>query len=405
MKNFHDAIDMLQEPFEQFFELLEPCACCIIADKHIAWVADTARKFQIPRIIFDGMSCLTLLCSHNLRISKVHESVPDSKPFILPGLPHRIELTKALLPILFNAGSAELRKFLNRARAAESEAYGVVINSFEELEPRYVDEIQKAKGDKVWCIGPLSLCNKDNLDKSQRGNKPAINENQCLMWLDEQEPGSVVYACLGSFDRLTTPQLIELALGLEGSKRPFVWVIKGGRKAGEIEKWVEENRFEERTKGRGLLIRGWAPQVLILSHRAVGAFLTHCGRNSTLEGVCAGVPMLTWPMFAEQFLNEKLVVQVLDIGISVGAQGVRPLFEEDKCNELVEREAIKDAVEKVMGERIHGEERRKRARVLGEMAKKAIEEGGSSYLNTRLLIQDVMKLVNHKDSTQKHSRS
>ncbi|THG03105.1 hypothetical protein TEA_002911 [Camellia sinensis var. sinensis] len=224
------------------------------------------------------------------------------------------------------------------------------------------------------------------------------------MWLDEQEPGSVVYACLGSFDRLTTPQLIELALGLEGSKRPFVWVIKGGRKAGEIEKWVEENRFEERTKGRGLLIRGWAPQVLILWHRAVGAFLTHCGWNSTLEGMCAGVPMLTWPMFAEQFLNEKLVVQVLDIGISVGAQGVRPLFEEDKCKELVEREAIKDAVEKVMGERIHGEERRKRARVLGDMAKKAIEEGGSSYLNTRLLIQDVMKLVNHKDSTQKHSR-
>ncbi|GMP84821.1 hypothetical protein CsSME_00038196 [Camellia sinensis var. sinensis] len=204
MKNFHDAIDMLQEPFEQLFELLEPCPCCIIADKHISWVADTARKFQIPRIIFDGMSCLTLLCSHNLRISKVHESVPDSKPFILPSLPHRIELTKALLPILFNAGSSELQKFLNRARAAESEAYGVVINSFEELEPRYVDGIRKAKGDKVWCIGPLSLCNKDNLDKAERGNKPAINENQCLMWLDEQKPGSVVYACLESFDCLNS---------------------------------------------------------------------------------------------------------------------------------------------------------------------------------------------------------
>ncbi|KAF5941359.1 hypothetical protein HYC85_022526 [Camellia sinensis] len=153
----------------------------------------------------------------------------------------------------------------------------------------------------------------------------------------------------------------------------------------------EENRFEERTNGRGLLIRDWAPQVLIVAPGCGGVFDTLRVEFDTGRGVCR--------------CADANVADVLDIGISVGAQGVRPLFEEDKCKELVEREAIKDAVEKVMGERIHGEERRKRARVLGEMAKKAIEEGGSSYLNMRLLIQDVMKLVNHKDSTQKHSRS
>ncbi|KAF5941361.1 hypothetical protein HYC85_022528 [Camellia sinensis] len=404
MKNFYDAIDMLQEPFEQLIEELKPCPCCIIADKHIAWAADTARKFQIPRIIFDGMSCLTLLCSHNLQISKVHESLSESEPFDLPGLPDRIEVTKALLRMLFNVGSSVQQKFMERARAAEVGAYGVVINSFEELEPRYVDEIRKAKGDKVWCIGPLSLCNKDNLDKAQRGNKAAIDENKCLMWLDEQEPGSVVYVCLGSLGRLTPPQLIELALGLEGTKRPFVWVIRGGGNEGEIEKWVEEDGFEERTKGRGLLIRGWAPQLLILSHWAVGAFLTHCGWNSTLEGVCAGVPLITWPMFAEQFLNEKLVVQILEIGVSVGVEKVGNIFGEDKCKKLVERETVEEVVEKVMDEGIEGEERRKRAKVLGEMAKRVIE-GGSSYLNMKLLIEDVMKQVNHKESMQEHSGS
>ncbi|GMP59758.1 hypothetical protein CsSME_00022911 [Camellia sinensis var. sinensis] len=221
VKNFLVAVRMLQEPFEKF-EALQPCPSCIIGDKYIAWVTDTARKLHIPRINFDGMNYFTLLCSHNVHIPKVHESVSESEPFELP--------------------------------AADAEAFGVVINSFEELEPRYVDWYGKVKGDKVWCIGPLSLCNKNNLDKAQRGNKAVIDENQCLKWLNEQEPGSVVYACLGSLSRLTAPQLIKLGLGLEASKRPFVWVIRDTSRASEIEKWVEEDGFEERTKGRGLVV-------------------------------------------------------------------------------------------------------------------------------------------------------
>ncbi|KAA0031313.1 scopoletin glucosyltransferase-like [Cucumis melo var. makuwa] len=73
-------------------------------------------------------------------------------------------------------------------------------------------------------------------------------------------------------------------------------------------------------EGKGIIIRGWAPQVLILDHPAVGGFITHCGWNSTLEGVVAGVPMVTWPVAAEQFYNEKLVTEVLKIGVGVGVQ-------------------------------------------------------------------------------------
>ncbi|KAL7170302.1 hypothetical protein ACSBR2_035218 [Camellia fascicularis] len=167
IRNFFVAICLLQEPFDQLFKALEPSPSCIIADKSIAWVADTAHKFQILRIIFDGMSCFTLLRINNLHITKVHESVSESEPFEFPGLPDKIQLTKSQLPTLINPGSLlDMQDFWVKIQAMEVEAYGVVINSFEELELRYVDGYQKVKGDKVWCIGLLSLCNKDNLDKA-----------------------------------------------------------------------------------------------------------------------------------------------------------------------------------------------------------------------------------------------
>ena len=152
--------------------------------------------------------------------------------------------------------------------------------------------------------------------------------------------------------------------------------------------------FEERVKDRGLIIRGWAPQVLILSHPSVGGFLTHCGWNSTLESVCAGVPMITWPQFAEQFINEKLVVQVLGTGVGVGVDSVVHVGEEDMSGVKVKREDVKKAIEKAMDDGIEGHERRKRAKELGKIASNAIKEGGSSYLNLTMLIQDIMHYAN-----------
>ncbi|KAL4605642.1 hypothetical protein ACB092_09G044900 [Castanea dentata] len=377
-RNFFDAVSKLQKPPEQLLEEMEPSPSCIIADKNLAWTGDIASKFHIPRILFDGTSCSNLLCCHNILASKVNESatVSDLEPFVVPGLPDRIELTRAQI---------------SKINASEEGAYGVVVNSFVDLEPEYVKGYRKAYGDKVWCIGPVSLSNKADLDKAQRGNKSSIDENQCLKWLDLWPQNSVVYACLGSLSRLTLLQLIELGLGLEACDQPFIWVIRED-KNGEIEKWIIEDGFEERTRGRGgLLIRNWAPQVLIFSHPAIGGFLTHCGWNSMLEAVCAGVPMVTWPMFADQFFNEKLVVQVLKIGERVGAEIAVPLGDEEKFGVLVKREEVRDALGKIMTEGKETEDRRERARKLAEMAKIAIE-GGSSYLDIALLIEDIRKL-------------
>ncbi|KAA8516602.1 hypothetical protein F0562_016892 [Nyssa sinensis] len=398
-QNFFVATSMLQQEVEQVFEELKPPPSCIISDMGLPWTTDVAQKFQIPRIVFHGTCCFSLLCSHNVLMSHVLDNITsDSEYFVVPGLPDRIELTKAQLPGSMNAkSSGSLKDVRDKIRMADKATYGIVVNTFEELEPDYVREYRKAKGEKVWCVGPVSLCNKDNLDKIERGSKASIDGEECLKWLDSWEPSSVVYASLGSLCRLTPPQMVELGLGLEASNRPFIWVIS--KKSDELEKWILEEKFEERIKGRGLLIHGWAPQVLILSHSAIGGFLTHCGWNSTLEGVCVGVPMITWPLFAEQFCNEKLVLHILKIGVGIGVEVPVRWGEEEKVGVLVKQDDVKKAIDRLMDAGEEGEERRKRATELGVRSKRAIEEGGTSHLNVTLLIQDIMAQANDKQSS------
>ncbi|KAF4403321.1 hypothetical protein G4B88_007967 [Cannabis sativa] len=392
--SFFIALNELQQPIEQVVSELKPRPSCIIADKHLPWTAEIATKFGIPRVLFDGMSCFSLLCNHMIRKSQVHLSVPMSVPFVVPGMPDHLEFTRNQLAADLYPNLEFGQKFHDRIRESEEGADGFLVNSFEELEWKYVEGYRKEKVGKAWCIGPVSLFNKTKLEVAQRGNNPAgaVDEKQCTEWLDSWPKSCVVYACLGSVSRLLIPQMIELGVALEASNKPFIWVIRGYDQEEEIEKWISESGFKERTKSRALLIFGWAPQVLILSHSSVGGFLTHCGWNSTLEGITYGKPMITWPMFAEQFYNQKLIVQVLKVGESVGPKFVVPYGREEEFGVFVLSKDILEAIEKVMAQDKEGEERRERVKRLSDMAQKAIEEGGSSYLDMKLFIEDIRNL-------------
>ncbi|GLT93491.1 hypothetical protein SLE2022_112810 [Rubroshorea leprosula] len=391
LRRFYTALEMLQEPLERLLEQQKPAPSCIISDKCLSWTSKTAEKFNVPRIVFHGMGCFSLLCSHNVKLHNTHLTVAsDSEPFQVPGIPFKVEFTRAQLPGAF-VKLPDLDDVRDKMKEAEMSSFGVVVNSFKELEHGCMEEYEKAIKKKVWCIGPVSLCNKKGLDKFERGNKASINEKQCLEWLDSMKPRSVTYASLGSLCRLVPSQLIELGLALEASKQPFIWAVKTND---ELEKWFSEHKFAERIKGRGLLIKGWAPQVLILSHPAIGAFLTHCGWNSTIEAVCAGVPMITWPLFAEQFFNEKLIVEILNIGVRVGVEVPVRWGDEEKVGVLVNKDVIVEAIGLVVNGGEEGEARRIRANELAEKAKKAMGEGGISYLNMSGLIQDILEQVN-----------
>ncbi|CAK8543949.1 unnamed protein product [Lathyrus sativus] len=392
--DFFNSSKFLQQEAEKIFEELIPSPSCIISDARLPYTINIARKFNIPRISFVGTGCFYLLSMHNLHVSNMMQTMANNpyEYFDLPGFSEKYEINISQVGLGLKGEAWE--QFSSDILEAEMGSYGVIVNSFEELESGFVKDYKKVKNDKVWCIGPVSLSNTDCLDKFQRGQNNinvSVDEWIHLKWLDSQKPRSVIYACLGSLCNLTLPQMIELGLALEATKRPFIWVIRKVNHLEALEKWIEESGFEGRIDGRGIVIKGWAPQLLILSHPSVGGFLTHCGWNSTIEAICAGVPMVTWPLFADQFLNEILIVKILKVGLSIGVKSPMKWGEEEETSVLVKKEDIERGIERLMDMTNESDERRKRIREFGEIAKKAVEKGGSSHTNVVLFIQDVMK--------------
>ena len=299
-------------------------------------------------------------------------------------------MTRSQLPVFLRTPS----QFPDRVRQLEEKSFGTFVNSFHDLEPAYAEQVKNKWGKKAWIIGPVSLCNRTAEDKTERGKLPTIDEEKCLNWLNSKKPNSVLYVSFGSLLRLPSEQLKEIACGLEASEQSFIWVVRN------IHNNPSENKengngnflpegFEQRMKetGKGLVLRGWAPQLLILEHVAIKGFMTHCGWNSTLESVCAGVPMITWPLSAEQFSNEKLITEVLKIGVQVGSR--EWLSWNSEWKDLVGREKVESAVRKLMVESEEAEEMTTRVKDIAEKAKRAVEEGGTSYADAEALIEEL----------------
>ncbi|XP_020251591.1 scopoletin glucosyltransferase-like [Asparagus officinalis] len=378
---FVRCFEGLGEPFGNILKQTLPD--CLVTDMFFPWTADVAEEHGIPRLLFHGSNFFSQCVSDSIAKSKILESLSlDEESFVVPGLPHNIILRRPMVPD-FNKWAPPLAELFQKVKACEPKNYGTVMNTFYELEPEYADYYRDVMGIKAWTIGPLSLCNKDIIDKSIRGKETSMDIEFCLKWLDSKKPCSVVYVCFGSLTDFTTSQLQEIALGLERSNHPFVWVVRMNNK-----EWMPQG-FEDRVEGKGLIIKGWAPQILILNHGSIGGYMTHCGWNSTLEGISIGLPFITWPIFAEQFYNQRLIVDVLKIGVEIGMKAYAPNTEE---REVIEAARVERAINELMGSGDQeAEERRMRARKLGEMAKKAVEKGGSSYDDMDNLIAELIE--------------
>ncbi|XP_048332498.2 anthocyanidin 3-O-glucosyltransferase 5-like isoform X2 [Ziziphus jujuba] len=261
-------------------------------------------------------------------------------------------------------------------------AAGILVNTWEDLEPIALGAIREnpvyteIPTPQIYPVGPLI-----------KDIEPlTASDVDCLAWLDKQPTDSVIFIALGSGGTLSTQQLTEFAWGLELSGQRFIWVVRlpsdiacdmasffcaGDGEAindGREMEYLPEG-FLERTKEVGLVVSSWAPQVAVLSHPSTGAFVSHCGWNSSLESVRCGVPMIGWPLYAEQRMNATMLME--DVGVLT-----KPVVEPGQ------KTIGRLEIERLMRTAIEGEEGkacRRKAKELKESAGKTLSIGGASY--------------------------
>ncbi|KAJ6819875.1 scopoletin glucosyltransferase-like [Iris pallida] len=349
----------------------------VVADVHFGWTALVARDLGIPKLIFHALGLFPVCAMGSISKFKPHLDVrDDTETFLIPGLPHSIRVARPELPEFFLRDVKELSTFVQEKREAEASAMGVIVNSFSGIENAYADHLYKTSRLRSWFVGPVSLAaNSSKQEQAVRGGNEDSDARPIAAWLDTKPAGSVVYVCFGSWCHFSDEQTREMASGLENCGHPYLWIVR------------EDSDLDTEPSEKGMVVKGWAPQVAILGHPAVGAFVTHCGWNSLLEGLSAGLPMVTWPLSTEQFINEKLVVDVLRVGVK-NWDGFRTTVEEDKVT--VKAEDIAAAVGKVMGGAGEEAERMmRRAKEYGGTARAAVDVGGSSYNGLSSLIDEI----------------
>ncbi|XBI33517.1 hypothetical protein VPH35_056830 [Triticum aestivum] len=284
----------------------------------------------------------------------------------------------------------EMFKAMMNIWKRNTETMGVLLNTFESLESRAVQSLRgplcvpERILPPIYCVGPL-------VGKGAK-DEEKVERKECLEWLDMQPDRSVVFFWLGSKGTLSTEQLKEIAIGFERSGQRFLWSVRMPAGSDNPEKYLEgfpepeldallPQGFLERTNGRGLVIKSWAPQMDVLGHRATGAFVTHCGWNSVLEAIVAGVPMLCLLLEGEQRMNKVSMTE--GMGVAVELEGYMTGFV--KAGEV-------EAKVRLVIEGEEGRHLRARVAALREEAKAALEEGGPSRVAFAQFLLDVDNL-------------
>ncbi|XP_020176004.1 gallate 1-beta-glucosyltransferase 84A23-like [Aegilops tauschii subsp. strangulata] len=322
---------------------------CVVNTTFVPWALDVARELGLPCATLWNQSCAVLSLYHHFYDDDApFPGAAEDAPVALPGLPAMSldELPLMVRPeFAHNLWGQMLRRQLVEVRGRQAPSW-VLVNTFHELE-RDVIEALRARDVAVTPVGPL-------LDDDE----PAVGDDDaCVMaWLDAQPPRSVVYVAFGSLVDIGRDETAALAEGLASTGRPFIWVVRDGLVH------LPESVLAACRGDTGRIV-AWCPQGRVLRHGAVGCFLTHCGWNSVTESLAAGVPVIAYPWWSDQFTNAKFLVEEYGVGVRLPAP--------------VTQDALRACVDEVMS----GPEAvamRARARAWKEEAAAALADGGSS---------------------------
>ncbi|KAI3667347.1 hypothetical protein L6452_42402 [Arctium lappa] len=281
--------------------------------------------------------------------------------------------------------TSEFKKFTTMQHEYAKLNSGRIYNSSRVIEQPMLELLEneeKKRNKKLWALGPFNPIDIKRTTKS--GGKDT--NYRCLKWLDKQESNTVILVSFGTTTSFTKEQIVELAMGLEKSEQKFIWVLRDADKGnvfrGHVTRVELPKGYEDRIKGRGLVVREWAPQLEILAHPATGGFMSHCGWNSCMESISMGVPIVAWPMHSDQPTNAVLVTKILKVGLAVKEWEWR--------DEVVVAADVEKAVKRLMGTK-EGEEMRKRAVEMGGGVKTSVREGGVSWLQLQSFISHITR--------------
>ncbi|PRQ52313.1 putative 7-deoxyloganetin glucosyltransferase [Rosa chinensis] len=364
-----------------------PPVTCIVSDGFMSLFTITAaEEIGAPIVVFNTIAASSYMgfkqfrtlvqkglaplkdesCLTNGFLDKVIDWIPGMKDIRLKDLPSFFRTTDPN-DTMFN--------FIMEATDKVHKADAFVFLTFDALEQDVLDAMSSMFDQSlVYAIGPLELLLSQIPDGplKQIGYSPWKEDIECLEWLENKAPNSVVFVNFGSIAVLTPKQLVEFGWGLANSKFHFFWVIRPDLVIGESAILPPELVAE--TKERGL-ISSWCPQEQVLNHPSVGGFLTHCGWNSTIESLTAGVPMLCWPFFADQQTNCFYTCSKWGIGMEIS------------------NDVNRDEVEKLVRELMEGEDGEKMKTKIMEwkqLAEEATAPDGSSFTNLDNLVNQIL---------------
>ncbi|CAI8594273.1 unnamed protein product [Vicia faba] len=364
---------------------LIPRVTCLVSDCLMTFTIQAAKQFALPNVLSFPSSACSLLCILYFRsfvekglsplkdVSYLTNGYLETKVDWIPGLKNfRL---KDIVDIIRTTDPNDIMlEFLIDVADKVQIDSTIVLNTFDDLESDVINALLSMLP-SLYSIGPLpSLLSQtpSNNQLASLGTNLWKEDTKCLEWLESKEPGSVVYVNFGSITVMTTEQLLEFAWGLANSKKPFLWIIRPDLvRGGSV---ILSSEFVDEISDRGL-IASWCPQEKVLNHNSIGGFLTHCGWNSTIESICAGVPMLCWPFFADQPTNSRFICNEWEIGTEIDTNGKR------------------DEVENLVNELMVGEKGKKMRQKAMELKKKAEENtspGGCSYMNLDKVIKEVL---------------
>nr|Q9ZR25.1 RecName: Full=Anthocyanidin 3-O-glucoside 5-O-glucosyltransferase; AltName: Full=UDP-glucose:anthocyanin 5-O-glucosyltransferase HGT8; Flags: Precursor [Glandularia x hybrida]BAA36423.1 UDP-glucose:anthocyanin 5-O-glucosyltransferase [Glandularia x hybrida] len=343
-----------------------------------AWAAKVAREFHLRSALLwiEPATVLDIFYFYFNGYSDEIDAGSDAihLPGGLPVLAQR-DLPSFLLPSTHERFRSLMKEKLETLEGEEKPK--VLVNSFDALEPDALKAIDKYE---MIAIGPLIpsafLDGKDPSDRSFGGDlfEKGSNDDDCLEWLSTNPRSSVVYVSFGSFVNTTKSQMEEIARGLLDCGRPFLWVVRVNEGEEVLISCMEE------LKRVGKIV-SWCSQLEVLTHPSLGCFVTHCGWNSTLESISFGVPMVAFPQWFDQGTNAKLMEDVWRTGVRVRA---------NEEGSVVDGDEIRRCIEEVMD---GGEKSRKLRESAGkwkDLARKAMEEDGSSVNNLKVFLDEVV---------------